>query len=68
MADWGHECAYLQGPDVGFMHHDGDDDEVPLIVSACSALGNRAAVCMCMAAGDSCGPKICTKGGDVSCF
>lgn len=53
---------------MGFMHHDGDDDEVPLIVSACSALGNRAAVCMCMAAGDSCGPKICTKGGDVSCF
>lgn len=53
---------------MGFMHNNGDDDEVPLTVSACSALGNRAAVCMCMAAGNSCGPKISTKGRDVSCF
>lgn len=43
------------------MCNTGPDVEVPLTVSVCTALGNKAAVCVSMAAGDSCGHKISTE-------
>lgn len=63
-----HVHSYKVRPDMRFVHNNGDDDEVPLTVSVYPALGNRAAVFMCMAAGDSCGSRISTNGGDMSCF
>lgn len=56
----------LQGPDVGMMCNNGD--EVHWTVSACTASGNKAALCMCMAAEDSCGPELSMSGGDLNCF